>query len=69
MPQSCLKTKIKLHGNDAAVSAGGRYRYVLTRRLGSGRPALFILLNPSNADAALEDSNNRRSLRLPPPWV
>lgn len=47
--------------DDAVLSACGRYRYVLTRRLSRGRRiATFVLLNPSTADATRDDPTIRR---------
>jgi hypothetical protein len=42
----------------ASISADGRYRYDLTRRWGDselGPLAVFIMLNPSTADAGIDD--------------
>ena len=46
----------------ADLSRCGRYRYALGRRWGEGREALFVLLNPSTADAALDDPTLRRCI-------
>lgn len=47
---------------DAAISACGRYRYWLSRSW-DAKPALaFIMLNPSTADAAIDDPTIRRCM-------
>lgn len=50
----------------AIISEDGRYRYVLRRSLGSilrwYRPILFIMLNPSTADAETDDPTIRRCM-------
>ena len=46
----------------ADLSRCGRYRYALGRRWGAGAEALFVLLNPSTADAALDDPTLRRCI-------
>jgi len=48
----------------AIISECGRYRYVLRRKIPSivrwVRPILFVMLNPSTADAELDDPTIRR---------
>lgn len=44
----------------AIISECGRYRYQLTRQWGSGPCCLFVMLNPSTADAAEDDPTIRR---------
>lgn len=44
----------------AVLSGCGRYRYVLWRDWADGPKALFILLNPSTADAGQDDPTLRR---------
>ncbi len=46
----------------ADLSRCGRYRYALGRRWGEGAEALFVLLNPSTADAELDDPTLRRCI-------
>ena len=50
----------------AEISPCGLYRYTLTRKIDSPfrwvRPALFIMLNPSTADANQDDPTIRRCL-------
>jgi hypothetical protein len=51
---------------DAVISGDGKYRYVLRRSLGSilrwHKPMLFIMLNPSTADAETDDPTIRRCM-------
>lgn len=44
----------------AVVSPDRSYRYLLTRHWGSGPRALFVGLNPSTADATVDDASTRR---------
>jgi hypothetical protein len=54
---------------DAVISACGRYRYLLTRRVGPGpRTATFLMLNPSTADATNDDPTIRRCLGFARRW-
>lgn len=50
----------------AVVSECGAFRYFLTRTLvplvGNGRPMLFVMLNPSTADASKDDPTIRKCL-------
>lgn len=45
---------------EAVLSPCERYRYTLTRRWGSGSAVVFIMLNPSTADALEDDPTIRR---------
>jgi len=47
---------------DATMSPCGRYRYDLTRRWAEGDFALWVMLNPSTADAAIDDPTIRRCI-------
>ena len=50
---------------DATMSACGRYRYLLRRTWDyTRRQMLFIMLNPSTADAAIDDATIRSCIRL-----
>ena len=47
----------------ADISACGRYRYRLTRHWDpDARPLAFVLLNPSTADASVDDATIRRCM-------
>ena len=48
--------------------AHGPYRYLLSRRWGRGAPALFVMLNPSTADAADDDQTIRRCIGFARRW-
>ncbi len=47
---------------EAVISDCGRYRYRLTRRWGDGPLLSFIMLNPSTADAEVDDPTIRRCM-------
>jgi hypothetical protein len=47
---------------DAAISDCGTYRYALTRHWGAEPSLRFVMLNPSTADAALDDPTIRRCI-------
>lgn len=50
---------------DAVISECGRYRYLLRRTWDQTKPrALVIMLNPSTADAEIDDATIRSLLRL-----
>ncbi|MDO8534117.1 MAG: DUF1643 domain-containing protein [Xanthobacteraceae bacterium] len=54
---------------DAVVSSCGRYRYLLRRVWDFKRPrALFVMLNPSTADARVDDATIRSCARLCRVW-
>lgn len=46
----------------AIISPCGLYRYRLWRRWGEGKSAVFIMLNPSTADAEKDDATIRRCI-------
>ena len=51
--------------NDAVISECGKYRYLLRRAWDQEKPrALLVMLNPSTADAALDDATIRSCVRL-----
>ncbi len=51
--------------NDAVISDCGKYRYLLRRVWDRAKPrALFIMLNPSTADARQDDATIRSCVRL-----
>jgi hypothetical protein len=58
-----------LFGQDAAVfSPDGAYRYMLSRIWGTEPPTVFVMLNPSTADAAADDPTIRRCLGFARRW-
>ena len=51
------------------MSADGRYRFLLTRRTGFGnRAVMFVMLNPSTADAERDDPTIRRCINFAARW-
>lgn len=52
----------------AHFSADMLYRYGLTRAWGPGGMVLFILLNPSTADAIVDDATVRRCIAFARAW-
>jgi hypothetical protein len=55
-------------GRTASISTDGRYRWKLGRRWGPGPAALFIMLNPSTADADEDDPTIRRCIGFAKSW-
>ncbi len=54
---------------DAVLSDCGRYRYLLRRAWDHTKPrALFVMLNPSTADAKVDDATIRSCIRLCKSW-
>src|SRR5215510_5582686 len=50
---------------DAVLSDCGRYRYMLRRTWDHSKPrVLFVMLNPSTADAEIDDATIRSCIRL-----
>lgn len=50
---------------DAVISDCGTYRYLLRRTWDHAKPrALFVMLNPSTADAEIDDATIRSCIRL-----
>ncbi len=56
--------------NKAAIlSADGRYRYQLTREWDADLPTVgFIMLNPSTADASIDDPTIRKCVKFAQRW-
>ena len=53
----------------AEISECGRYRYRLTRRWDESRPAvMFVMLNPSTADACQDDPTISRCIGFARDW-
>lgn len=53
----------------AVLSACGRYRYRLTRTIGTGRRSIcWIMLNPSIADADIDDPTMRKVIGFSTRW-
>lgn len=52
----------------AVLSECGTYRYRLTRKWGNGKRCGFIMLNPSTADATVDDPTIRRCMRFARDW-
>lgn len=46
----------------AVISECGNYRYTLSRTWGDERPCVFVMLNPSTADAEIDDPTIRRCM-------
>lgn len=54
--------------DDATFSPCGRYRFTLTRHLGGGPAVAFVMLNPSTADASVNDPTIRRCMGFARAW-
>ncbi|BBA36813.1 uncharacterized protein sS8_4890 [Methylocaldum marinum] len=52
----------------ADLSGCGRYRYALRRRWSGGDQVLFVMLNPSTADAEKDDPTIRRCIAFAQEW-
>jgi len=46
----------------AVISPCGQFRYSLTRKWGDGKTLVFIMLNPSTADADVDDPTIRKCI-------
>lgn len=56
-------TEVFTEHRDAVFSPNGDYRYRLIRRWGEGKTLLFVMLNPSTADANADDNTVRKCMR------
>ena len=54
--------------SSAWISACGRYRYLLERRWSSKVACVFIMLNPSTADATVDDNTIRKCIGYARRW-
>ena len=54
--------------SSAVISECGRYRYELGRRWGEGLTAVFVMFNPSTADAEQDDPTIRRCIGFAESW-
>lgn len=52
----------------AVFDASGDYRYELGRRWGTGSEVAFVMLNPSRADAAVDDPTLRACIQFAQRW-
>ena len=57
-----------LESRSAELSPCGLYRYTLERRWDDRPPALFVMLNPSTADASEDDPTIRRCIGFARDW-
>jgi hypothetical protein len=53
---------------EALLDACGAYRYALTRRWGAGRCCVWVMCNPSTADAGQDDATIRRCVGYATRW-
>ncbi len=54
--------------SSAKLSEDGHYRYTLERRWGDGKTVVFVMLNPSTADASQDDPTIRRCVNFARLW-
>lgn len=54
--------------SSAIISECGTYRYRLDRAWGTEKPAVFVMLNPSTADASKDDPTIRRCMDFARQW-
>ena len=63
-----MQPRFALRTSGAAFSACRRYRYALWRRWAHGPTVLFVMLNPSTADAHNDDPTIRRCIGFARAW-
>lgn len=52
----------------ASISFDGRYRFTLMRQWGEGEPVVWMMINPSTADAQQDDATIRRCIGFSQRW-
>lgn len=57
-----------LSGSDAVISECGLYRYRLSRKWRADPDCVFVMLNPSTADAAQDDPTIRKCIGYSKAW-
>lgn len=64
-----MPEKARVEPSGAVISDCGQYRYALSRGgwMGGKGTVLFVMLNPSTADASEDDPTIRRCVRTPSP--
>lgn len=63
-----MESSHTLTRGDAVISKDGRYRYLLERSWSDGPTITFVMLNPSTADAAIDDPTIRRCIGFAKKW-
>lgn len=66
IPEGVLEASSK---GSVILSKSRRFRYLLTRHIADkGRPVVFVMLNPSTADASIDDATIRRCIGFARRW-